>query len=127
MNRHKKIYLYIAAFAALSFYYLAGIWFNPFILWTALPLYIGYALINSAIASESKFKLYASYSFIFISILLSLLYHLTWYLDWQGTKTSSSSSAIIFFIFPIYCVVLGFVGYAIIQGYAYIKDLLTDD
>ena len=113
MNKHKKIIIIVSIMTVIVFYFLSGIAINPLILWTSLPLYIGYALITHAIKLPSFKRLYASYGFIIVSITLSILYHLTWFFDWQGTKTSSSTSALIFIIFPVYTVILGFVGYAL--------------
>jgi hypothetical protein len=113
MNIHKKVTLIILCVTAGMMYYLAGIIFNPLIVWTALPLYLSYWFINSAVASNSDKKLFAGYGFMLFSVLFSIFYHFTWYLDWQGTKTSSSSSALIFIWLPLYSVVLGFVGYGI--------------
>lgn len=112
MNKHKRIIIVASIITILIFYVLSGIALNPLILWTSLPLYISYFLIAHAIKPPSFKKLYASYGFIIVSITLGIIYHLTWFLDWQGTKTSSSTSALIFVIFPVYSVILGFVGYA---------------
>ncbi len=108
MHSKTEVYFFIAC--AIIFYALAGIAFNPLILWTALPLYLGYAFIKSATVSGSIVKCYSSYGFIIASVGFSLFYHLTWFFDWQGTKTGSSTSALIFIWLPIYAVVLGFIG-----------------
>ena len=107
---HSKTELYFFIACAIMFYVLAGIAFNPFILWIALPLYLGYAFIKSVTVSDSIVKRYSSYGFIIASVGFSLFYHLTWFFDWQGTKTGSSTSALIFIWLPIYAVILGFIG-----------------
>jgi hypothetical protein len=46
-----------------------------------------------------------------ISLGLLLFGHLAWYFDWQGTKTGSSTSGLIFIFLPLYAVILGGIGY----------------
>ena len=108
MNSKKGLLSFIAC--AIVFYALAGIAVNPLIIWTALPLYISYVLTKSDRFSSSISGRYSSYGFNIASVGFSLFYHLAWFFDWQGTQTSSSTSAIIFIIMPIYAVVLGFGG-----------------
>lgn len=124
MNKHKKFTFIILIISAVIFYYLAGIWLNPFIFWTALPLYISFVLINKATKTDSTKRLFSAYGFLIVSIGFSLFYHFTWYFDWQGTKTGSSTSALIFVWLPIYSVVLGFAGYfaGSLIGKFYSKD-----
>ena len=111
MNKHKKISLSILIATAVALYFLAGISFNPLILWTSLPLYLSYLFVASASKSHSIQRLFSAYGFMLFGIAFSLFYHLTWYFDWQGTKTGSSTSALIFIWLPMYAVILGFVGY----------------
>lgn len=116
MNKHKNNVIIISLISALFLYYLAGIWINPLIFWTALPLYISYILMRSATREKNLKKVVASYGYILISVTLSILYHLTWFFDWHGTQSSSSTSSLIFVVFPVYAAILGLVGYA--SGYA---------
>lgn len=113
MCKARKIILIILGFSAIAFYILADILINPLILWTALPLYIGYYQLNAAIKQLSVIKLYACYGFLAVSISVSLFYHATWYVDWQGTRSGDSTSALIFIFFPVYAVILGYAGYSI--------------
>ena len=99
--------------SAAAFYFLADIPLNPLIVWTALPLYVSYYLINRAIDSDLPGSLLSAYGFMLFSIVFSLFYHLTWYLDWQGTRTGSSTSGLIFLFLPVYAIVIGFVGYLV--------------
>lgn len=110
IKRTSAIFLIVMA---VVFYFLEGILFNPLILWTTLPLYMSYAIINSAVKTNSAKKLFAGYGFIFVSVGFSLFYHVAWYFDWQGTKTSSSTSALIFIWLPIYAVIVGLIGYVV--------------
>jgi len=107
---NQRTALYILIICAVMFYGLAGVLFNPFIIWTALPLYIAYFRLRAAIQLQSRLKYVGFLEFSLVSIGFSLFYHLPWFFDWWGTKTSSSTSALIFIFLPVYAVILGFVG-----------------
>jgi len=109
-TQRNKLRIALLAVAA-SFYVLEGVLLNPFIVWTSLPLYVGYTIVSSGWKTGSGRKLSQGYGFLILSIAFSYLYHLAWYLDWDHTKTGSSTSALIFVWFPIYAVVIGYVGY----------------
>ena len=113
MNIHRRVSLNILIITAVILYFLADFLLNPFIVWTSLPLYISYFFINAAIKHESKKKLFAAYGFMTVSIIFSIFYHITWYIDWQQTRTGGSTSALIFVWLPIYSVVLGLAGYVV--------------
>jgi hypothetical protein len=38
--------------------------------------------------------------------------HIQWYFDINGAATASSTSALIFAVLPVYCLILGVIGYA---------------
>lgn len=97
--------------AALGMYVLEGVLLNPLIAWTVLPMYIGYSTIKTAWKKQSKKKLRQGYGYLIVSVGFSYLYHFAWFFDWGGTKTGSSTSALIFAWFPIYAVILGYIGY----------------
>ena len=111
VNRHRRLSLAILLLTAFALYVLADILLNPFILWTSLPLYLSYYFIDRAVSSGSIKRLYAAYGFMLAAIAFSVFYHITWYTDWQGTRTGSSTSALIFVWMPVYSVIIGFVGY----------------
>jgi hypothetical protein len=113
MNSHRRVTLNILGITAVILYILADTLINPFIFWTCLPLYISYYFVNKAARDESVKKLFAAYGFMAVSIIFSIFYHITWYIDWQETRTGSSTSALIFVWLPIYSVILGFMGYAL--------------
>ena len=96
---------------ALGMYILEGILLNLLIIWVLLPLYIGYSIIRKAWRINSSKKLEQGYGFLIVSVGFSYLYHFAWFFDWGGTKTASSTSALIFIWFPGYAVILGCVGY----------------
>jgi len=106
----RSFWLFLAI-AIAGLYGLAGIMFNPFILWVSLPFYIAYGIVSAGYKNGVKKQQFRGMGYLAVSLALTYLYHLTWFFDWDGTKTSSSSSAIIFFIFPIYIVLIAFIGY----------------
>lgn len=106
----KKLYIGMVAVAA-SFYVLEGILINPFIVWTVLPLYVALGLYSRSEKSNEISKLPAILGFLIFSLLPSYAYHIAWFFDIDGTQSSSSTSALIFVFFPIYCVLMGYVGY----------------
>jgi len=108
-----KRFLFILVMLAIGLYVLAGKLINPFIIWTSLPLYISYMYYQQATRQGLDKKLYAAYGYLVVSLGLSYLYHMAWFFDWDSTKTGSSTSALIFIWFPIYAVILGYVGYLI--------------
>jgi hypothetical protein len=106
----KRVRLTLLAMA-LGLYVLEAVLINPMIVWTAMPLIIGYLIINKAWNRKSQKKLRQGYAFLALSIGFSFLYHLMWFFDVDHTKTGGSTSALIFVWFPIYAVILGFIGY----------------
>jgi len=112
VQRDKKFILLLVVLAV-GLYVLAGSLFNPFIIWTSMPLYITYMYYLQAMRQDSEKKLFAAYGYLIVGVGLSYLYHMAWYFDWDSTKTGSSTSALIFIWFPIYAVILGYVGYVI--------------
>ena len=110
-DRKKKRLRLTLFIVASTFYVLEGALVNPFILWTALPLYVGYSVIRKAWETGSVRKLRQGYGFLVVSVGFSYLYHLAWFFDWGAMKTGSSTSAIIFVWFPVYALVFGYIGY----------------
>ncbi|TLM63959.1 MAG: hypothetical protein FDZ69_12045 [Deltaproteobacteria bacterium] len=111
--RHKNIVRAILFTAAAGLYALEGILLNPLILWTALPIYIGYSTLAKSWRIGSIRKACQGYGFLTVSLGFSYFYHFAWFFDWGGTKTGCSTSAIIFIWFPIYAVILGGIGYLV--------------
>ena len=111
-NKNKKFIL-ILAINAFILYFLEGIKLNLFIIWVLLPIYIGYSIVIKAWKIKSRKKLWEGYNFLIASIGFSYLYHLPWFFDWDGTKTGSSTAALIFVWGPIWSVLFGYMGYFI--------------
>jgi len=109
----KKIFILILVINAFTLYILEGILFNPLFIWVLLPIYIGYTIVIKAWKMNSKKRLWEGYNFLIASIGFSYYYHFLWFFDLSGTKTGSSTSALIFLWGPIWAVLLGYIGYFI--------------
>lgn len=110
-DKVQKTWAVIFLLLAILIYYLEGIAFNPFALWNASPLLISYYLVSKGIRINSKPVLIGFVFYTIASLGLLLFGHFAWYFDWQGTKTGSSTSGLIFIFLPVYAVILGGVGY----------------
>ncbi len=112
---HKRLVLVMLLLAAGAFFWLAGGDLAALILllWTALPLYASWFLQGKALEKGPPVltNLLPLWLFMLFSITFSLFYHWTWWADWQGTRTGSSTSALIFVVFPAWSLVIGGAGY----------------
>ena len=109
----KKKFILVLLINSFILYYLEGVVLNIFIIWVLLPIYIGYTIVIKAWKIKSRKKLWEGYNFLGASIGFSYLYHLVWFFDWDGAKTGSSTSALIFVWGPIWAVLFGYIGYFI--------------
>lgn len=94
---------------ALGLYALEGIAVNPFIIWTASPIAVGYLLLRRAWRTPTVKHRHQAYGFLIASVGLSYLYHLAWFFNW-GNMNSGSTSALIFIFFPLYALLFGAAG-----------------
>jgi membrane protein DedA with SNARE-associated domain len=108
---NKRLVVLFLIINILILYFLEGVWINPMIIWISLPIIIGYTIVNKAWKIKSKKKLWEGIMFFLLSLGFSYFYHFTWFLDWQGTRTGSSTAALIFVWGPIWAVVFGYFGY----------------
>ena len=106
-SKHRKIFFITLFGIVISLYFLEGVLINPIIFWVILPIYFGLLHFEFAYKQQSKKKLYSTYGFLIASIGFSYIYHLSWYF---GDKFGSTSS-VIFVVFPIYAIIIGYVGY----------------
>jgi len=111
---NKKLVRIILGVVILVLYSTAGLIYNPFIIWTILPIYIGYPLLAEAWRNHANNRINGSYAFLVISLGFSIYYHLAWLFDWDGMQTASSTSALLFLYFPVIAVILGFFGYILV-------------
>ncbi len=110
-NKEKNAVIVILIFLTLGLYFLEGVLFNPMILWTALPVFIGYLIFKIGWEKHSRKKLIEAYTFLVASMAFSYWYHFAWFFDWGKMQTGGSTSALIFVWFPIYATIIGFIGY----------------
>src|SRR3972149_438773 len=106
-----KIWAVIFLSFAILIYFLEGVALNPFAIWNASPLLISYFLYSRGLTLNSRPVIIGFAFYTIISLGLLLFGHLAWYFDWQGTKTGSSTSGLIFIFLPLYAVILGGIGY----------------
>jgi hypothetical protein len=81
---NQRTALYILIICAVMFYGLAGVLFNPFIIWTALPLYIAYFRLRAAIQLQSRLK-YVGFLGFSWSVLASVCF-----IIWPGFSTGGA-------------------------------------
>jgi len=107
---HKNRVRALLLAATIGLYFLVGSLVNPFIFWTAMPIYLGYFLMSRTWKAPSIKKLYMAWGFLGVSVGFSYLYHILWFFDIDQFQTGSSTSAIIFVFLPPVAVVLGLTG-----------------
>jgi hypothetical protein len=86
---------------------------NPFWVWNAIPVALGYALLRRA--RRRAFRVAPEIAFIVLSCGLLLFAHAAWAFDWGRTATGSSTSALIFIFLPIYAIVLGGLAFGLLR------------
>jgi hypothetical protein len=111
-----KLIQIVIGITAVACLFLANVVPNAFSLWVLLPLIVIYARTIMAGRKGKKRHVAAVVGFLIPVIPLMWFVHIQWYFDVNGAATESSTSALIFAVLPVYCFVLGAVGYAI--GYA---------
>ena len=88
---------------------------NPFWVWNALPIVLGYVLLSRSVKRSSR--PIPELSYVIATTCFVVLFHIAWMLDLGGTQTGSSTSGLIFIFLPIYAVLLG--GAAFGLGYLF--------
>lgn len=78
---------------------------NPFWIWNALPVVLGYVLLCRA--QRKDLRVIPELVFIIAAWGLVLLTHTAWMFDWRGPATGSSTSALVFIFLPVYAIILG--------------------
>ena len=117
----KKMMLCFLLFIGGSFFILQNVTFNFLLLWSWLPLALGFFVWVYASNSHRQLrqKTYGAYGFLLSSIAFSYFYHFAWYFDWDGTRSSGATTSLIFMFAPIYAVIVGIGGYLV--GYILIS------
>ena len=108
-----KIIKIIIAVTAIASLILADVVPNVGSLWVLLPLILIYIRTIMAGRKGQKRHITAVKGFLVPVIPLMWFIHVQWYFDINGAATGSSTSALIFAVLPIYCFILGGVGYTI--------------
>ncbi|MES9850739.1 MAG: hypothetical protein ABW170_02770 [Candidatus Thiodiazotropha sp. L084R] len=111
-----KIIQLVIGVTAVACLFLANIIPNVFSLWVLLPLIVIFAQTIVAGKKGKKRHIAAVAGFLIPVIPLMWFVHIQWYFDINVAATGSSTSALIFAVLPVYCFILGAIGYAI--GYA---------
>jgi len=107
----KKIMFCFLLLIGASFFMLQNVTFNFLLFWSWLPLVLSFLVWIYATNRQSRQKMYGAYGFLLCSIVFSYFYHFAWYFDWNGTRSSGSTTSLVFVFAPIYAVILGVVGY----------------
>lgn len=111
----KRIQIVIGV-TALACLVLADVVPGLFSLWVLLPLALIYLRAWVAGRNGQRHHISAVVGYLIPVIPLMWFVHLQWYFDINGSATGSSTSALMFAVLPVYCLVLGAIGYAL--GYA---------
>ena len=86
---------------------------NPFWVWNAIPVALGYALLRRA--RHNGFWPAPEIAFIALSCGLLLFAHAAWAFNWGRTATGSSTSPLIFIFLPIYAIFLGGLAFGVLR------------
>jgi len=108
----KNVQIIIATTAVVCIF-LADVVPNIGSLWVLLPLILIYIRTVMAGRKWQKRHIAAVKGFLIPVIPLMWFVHVQWYFDINGAATGSSTSALAFAVLPIYCFILGGIGYAI--------------
>ena len=80
-------------------------------LWNLFPL----LLLALAYGSGEGRASWASLVFAAVTTLTIALTHAAWVFDWGGTQTGSSTAGLIFLFSPVYSLLLGACGWAVVK------------
>ena len=108
-----KIVQIIIAVTAIASLFLANVVPNIGSLWVLLPLILIYIRTIMAGRKGQKRHIAGVIGFLVPVIPLMWFIHIQWYFDINGAATGSSTSALVFAVLPVYCFILGGIGYTI--------------
>lgn len=94
---------------------------SPFAIWNALPVVTGFALLWTSRRARLANRIGAAI-FAVTATLFVTLFHLAWWLDWHGTATGSSTSALAFIFVPIWACLLAATAGVLVWGIACLVD-----
>lgn len=82
-------------------------------LWNLLPLVLaGLAVLRGAGVGHTS---WSAVAFAGVATLAIALTHIGWVFDWGSTQTGSSTAGLIFLFSPIYSILLGTFGWAVVK------------
>lgn len=77
-----------------------------FVAWNCVPAAIGiWALSSTRMRTPLRFA--GALGFALVATILPALFHFAWIIDWQGTASGSSTSALAFIFVPPWTLVFG--------------------
>ena len=88
---------------------------NPFWLWNAIPIVLGYILVRRA--KSKSLKPIPEYGYIAVGGGLVFLVHLAWAFNWCEGTSGSSTSGLIFLFLPAYALVAGGLTFGLIHSF----------
>jgi len=113
----KKYFFYLVLIVLAIFIYVTEeVSFDLFTIWNMLPLII--SLILYKYGQKQEIKIYGAYGFLIGGMILSGYFHMAWFFNWDGIKTGSSTSGLIFIFIPIYSLIPGGIGYFVGRSFA---------
>ena len=115
-----KIIQVIIGVTAVASLFLENVTPSIMSLWVLSPLILIYIRTVVAGKKGQKRHITAIKGFLIPVIPLMWFVHIMWYFDIEGTATGSSTSSLIFAVLPVYCMILGVIGYAI--GYFTVEN-----
>lgn len=92
-------------------------------LWNLLPLLLAGRVV--ARGTGAARRSWSGVAFAGVATLATGLLHTAWVCDWGGTQTGSSTAGLIFLFAPIYALVLGTVGWAVVRVVERLSARLT--
>jgi len=100
------LFLLMAAFVA----FVEGVT-NPSWIWNCVPIIASYLLLSRA--RRSATSPLPEIAFFLVACGVVLFAHAAWHMDWAGTASGSSTSALMFVVLPVYACVLGGAAYGL--------------
>lgn len=112
-NKHLRPVIHIILALSVLFVGYAEPSISPFIVWNILPIVVVLIILRytDRVVDSSLPKQVGIYGFVFLTTGTVVIAHLAWLLDWGGTATGSSTSALMFVTLPILALLSGCIGW----------------
>lgn len=89
--------------------------FTGFAIWNSLPLAAGFAALCMSRRACSANRIGCAV-FAAVAAAVVTLFHLAWWLDWNGTATGSSTAALAFIFVPVWALLFAIVAGGLTWG-----------